>query len=168
MTYARLKEDSTFQYPSPDEFRGIPNWSAHDALLRSRRYLPLKGTPEPPEGCGSTPVRGHVVEPAGSLPYIWVDEWEYTPEPEPDPEPPEPPVKPVVEYSKYKIKLACERLGLWGQVKEAIEAAGKWESFLLIQPLSSDNAELEEALPDIRRAFGDELVDRVLAESVVD
>lgn len=95
--------------------------------------------------------------------YLEVTSWEYTAIPEPEPEP-----APVVAYSKYKLKLACESRGLWEQVKAAIETAGKWESFLLIQTISSDNQELKDTLPDIRAAFGSDVVDAVLAESIAE
>ena len=73
---------------------------------------------------------------------------------------------PVPRYSKYLVKLACQRRGLWEQVRAAIEAAGKWESFLIINDISSDNPELLEALPAIRAAFGSDVVDAVLQESI--
>ena len=95
--------------------------------------------------------------------YIQVDTWEYTPIPEPTPEP-----EPTVEYSKYKLKKACEKRGLWDDVKAAIEFQGKWESFLLIQTISSDNQELKDTLPVIRETFGSDVVDEVLAESIAD
>ena len=94
--------------------------------------------------------------------YIQVDTWEYTPIPEPEPTP-----EPTVEYSKYKLKLACERRGLWEDVKAQIELNGKWESFLLIQTISSDNRELQDTLPVLEEIFGADVVKAVLAESIV-
>ena len=93
--------------------------------------------------------------------YIQVDTWSYVPIPIPEPEP-----EPVYRYSKYLLKNACEKRGLWAQVKDAIEAAGKWESFLLINDIASDNAELLDVLPAIKKNFGAETVDAVLAESI--
>ena len=83
------------------------------------------------------------------------------PEPEPEPEP-------VVRYSKYKLKLACESRSLWTQVKDLIERSGKWESFLLINDIASDNQELMDVMPTIRKTFGSDVVDKVLAESIAD
>ena len=95
--------------------------------------------------------------------FINVDSWEYVPIPVPPPEPP-----PVVRYSKYALKNACLKRNLWDEVKGMIEAAGKWESFLLIQDLSSDNAELAEVMPSIVEHFGADIVEAVLAESIAD
>ena len=81
------------------------------------------------------------------------------------PEPEE--VTPII-YSKYKLKLACEKRNLWAEVKSYIEQNGKWESFLLITDVSSDNAEFLAILPTIKEAFGAELVEAVLAESIAE
>lgn len=81
------------------------------------------------------------------------------------PEPEE--VTPII-YSKYKLKLACEKRNLWAEVKSYIEQAGKWESFLLINDIASDNAEFTQVLPIIKEAFGAELVEAVLAESIAE
>lgn len=94
--------------------------------------------------------------------YIKVTQFHYEELPPPEPEP-----EPVVRYSKYALKNACVERGLWEQVKAMIEAAGKWESFLLIQDLSSDNAELQEVLPAIKERFGADVVEAVLAESIL-
>lgn len=75
-------------------------------------------------------------------------------------------VSSVVHYSKYKIQLACQKLGIWQDVKEAIAQSGFQDSWNNIVDISSDNQELQQALPAIREAFGPELVDRVLSESV--
>jgi hypothetical protein len=164
MRYAKIV-DGKFVYPTAMEFRGVPNWSAHTTLLRSHGYMPVKGDPHPPEGYYYEPVSGHVVPEGDDAPYIWVDSWEYIPIPEPEPEP-EPP--PAVRYSKYKIQLACQRRGLWEQVKGAIAQAGLQDSWSNIVDIASDNPELVSALPDIRKIFGSTLVDAVLAESVAD
>ena len=75
---------------------------------------------------------------------------------------------PVVRYSKYKIQIACQKRNLWEQVKEAIAAAGKADSWANIQDIASDNEELVAALPQIRNIFGSALVDQVLSESIAD
>lgn len=82
------------------------------------------------------------------------------------PDPPEP--TPIYTYSKYKLKLACESRNLWQEVKSYIEQSGKWESFLLITEISSDNAEFEQVLSTIKEAFGAELVEAVLVESIAE
>ena len=79
------------------------------------------------------------------------------------PDPPEPEQQQTI--SKYAVKMACEKRCIWGQVRQAIEDAGKWESFLLIQSLDTSNAELQEALPLLVQRFGQETVDAVLAEA---
>lgn len=83
---------------------------------------------------------------------------------EPDPDPPEP----ITHYSKYRLKNACVSRGLWDGVRSAIENAGKWESFLLIQDISSDNPELLEVMPTLVQLFGEDLVGEVLNESIAD
>lgn len=75
---------------------------------------------------------------------------------------------PIVRYSKYKIQLATEKRNLWQQVKEAIAAAGKTDSWNNIQDIASNNLELVATLPAIRQAFGSDLVDAVLQESIID
>lgn len=81
------------------------------------------------------------------------------------PDPPTP--APVHIYSKYKLKLACESENVWAEVKSYIEQAGKWESFVLIQDISSENEELQQVLPTIYQTFGEELVNKVLSESEI-
>ena len=83
-----------------------------------------------------------------AMPKIWNNaspiSWDYleahgwTRREEPDPEP----VPVVQRYSKYKIKRKLEDMGLWADVKAAIEAEGFWDSFLLIQDIAADNEEL--------------------------
>ena len=80
-------------------------------------------------------------------------------------DPPEP--TPIYTYSKYKLKLACEARNLWSEVKSYIEQAGKWESFLLIQNLTSENQELQDVLPALITAFGAEIVNAVLSEAEI-
>ena len=79
------------------------------------------------------------------------------------PDPPEP--LPVYTYSKYKLMLACKERELWESVKADIEAKGKWEAFLLIQSISSDNDELQAVLPALCSKYGSEVVAAVLAEA---
>jgi len=74
---------------------------------------------------------------------------------------------PVRHYSKYLIQLSCQRRGLWEQVKQAIQEAGLSDSWSNIIDLSSDNTELQFALPIIKGIFGDAVVDAVLMESCV-
>lgn len=105
------------------------------------------------------------IEPNGTrhhvMPQIWGSAspitWEFlaahgwTREEIPDP-PPEPEIK---VYSKYKLKCALVDLGIWDEVKNRIETAGYWDSFLLIQDISADNAEFQTALPLLAQAFPD-------------
>jgi len=198
MRYAKETEQHTLQYPTQAEFIGIPNWEHHDPALRARKYMPLVGESEYRPGYEAEPATWHVVNQSEThteprqekvpvyeenpetheteivgyrtemvdkdittdTSYVQVDAWEYIPIPEPEP--------PVVRYSRYLIKRACERRGLWEQVKAAIEQAGKWESFVLIQSLDTSNAELQEAMPLLVAKFGQETVDEVLAESVAE
>lgn len=191
----------TLQYPTAEEFRGIPNWDTNEPACRKRGYLPLVGEAEPREGYDAVPSAWHKVEQsitrieprqaiaedwetdpetgerrkigehtemvdteiALDKSYIQVDAWDYVPIPVPPPEPP-----PIVRYSKYALKNACIKRGLWEEVRGMIEAAGKWESFLLIQDLSSDNAELAEVMPSIVEHFGADVVEAVLAEAAED
>ena len=92
----------------------------------------------------------------------WWEEHGGTIEEVPDPMPVDTKV-----YSKYKLMLACKKENLWSEVKSYIEQAGKWESFLLIQDISSDNDELQQVMPTIIQAFGEETVARVLAEAEI-
>lgn len=193
MIYAK-ESNGTLVQPTENEFCGVPGWRTHDALLRSKDYLPVHGYPPHEDGkrividsyektvssTETTEPRQTVVittNENGEMSYgyemedtpvsvdtsYWsITAWHYVDlpipvQPTPGPE--------VVHYSKYALKQACEKRGLWEQVKSAIEAAGKWESFLLIQAISSDNSELQEALPGIRQIFGSDVVDAVLEES---
>lgn len=81
--------------------------------------------------------------------FIRVTTWDYQPISEPEQEPV------VVVYSKYKLKCKLVELRLWDQVKSALEASGYWDSFLLVDPLSSDNEELQAALPLLVNRFPD-------------
>jgi len=196
MQYAKIN-DNRLEFPDPADFRGIPNWTSHEPLMRSRGWLPLVGEPESRDGYDAVPSAWHAVQQSEvnteprqyeepiyeenpethemeivghrtamryteivlDKSYIQVDEWEYTPIPAPEPAP--------LTISKYAVKLACEKRGIWEQVRDAIEQAGKWESFVLIQSLDTSNAELQEAMPLLVQKFGQETVDAVLAESVI-
>lgn len=74
----------------------------------------------------------------------------------------------VVEYSKYKIQLACQKRELWEQVKAAIAASGKQDSWDNIIDIASDNPELLAVLPAIKETFGEEVVEAVLQESIME
>lgn len=175
----------TLSYPTDEEFAGVVNWRANDKVLRLKGYKPLKGTAEPQEGKEAVPKTWHVVSQSMTVTeqrqvkengsyvlkpipvvvdtsYIQIDTWEYTdiPEEETDESP--------VHYSKYKIQLACQKRGLWEQLKAAIASAGLSDSWNNIIDLSSDNQELLAALPGIRQAFGQDTVDAVLSESIAD
>ena len=180
MQYARDK-DGILIYPTEGEFHGVANWEEHDKLLRRARYMPLHGDAPEREGYAAKPKTWHVVtgsethvEPRqgedGEMhdtpievdtSYFVVDEWDYEPLPPPEPE--------VVRYSKYKIQLACQSRGLWEQLKEKIAEAGLQDSWSNIVDISSDNDELKNvALPALRAAFGSDVVDAVLAESIAE
>lgn len=72
----------------------------------------------------------------------------------------------AVSYSKYRIQLACQKRGVWQQLKEKIALGGYQDSWNNIVELRSDNPELAAMMPVLRAAFGDDLVDQVLGESV--
>ena len=80
---------------------------------------------------------------------------------------PDPVIPTIKTYSTYLIKRACEKRNLWTDVKTYIEQAGKWDSFLLIKEVSSDNEELIQVLPALKQAFGEELAEAVLEESTI-
>lgn len=82
------------------------------------------------------------------------------------PPPPQPPE--IVRYSKYKIKCKLVDMGLWDDVKAAIEAAGYWDSFIIINDIASDNQELKDALPLLHEMFPAVDIPALLAECVED
>ena len=162
MRWAKI-EDNALKYPTAAEFAGVPNWPSFGRLLKAHGYMPLVGEPEEREGYEAVaPSEWHVVGEGGDA-YIQIDAWEYELIPMPEPVP-----TPVVRYSKYKIQLACQSKGLWANVKEFIANSGKKDSWDNIIDIRSDNEELMAVLPDIRTAFGSDVVDAVLAESVAD
>lgn len=205
-TYVHYISETEVSYQNPADFKGVPNWQKHDALLRSRGFLPRVGEPEEREGFVAVPSRYELVtqtktvtrsKPVTVIDYemdsehpgvfrldekgqkiktgehieyqpfteevddsfVRVTEWNYEPIPEPEPEP-----VPVVRYSKYRIQLACQKRGIWAQVKAAIQAAGMSDSWANIMDIASDNPELIAALPAIKEAFGAEVVEEVLSE----
>lgn len=201
MTTWAKDNGGTLQYPTADEFRGIPNWETNEPACRKRGYMPLVGEAEPREGYEAVPHEWHKVEqsitriePRQTIvedwetdpetgerrkvgehtemvdteitldkSYIQVDAWDYVPIPVPPPEPP-----PVVYYDKYKIQKATQARGLWEQLKSAVTEAGLQDSWANIKNIPSDNAEVIAVLPSIREAFGNDVVDAVLAESIAD
>lgn len=175
----------SLSYPTDNEFAGIVNWRANDKALRLAGYKPVQGTPEDREGYEAEPATWHTVTQSETVTeqrqvienghcvlrptpvvvdtsYIQIDTWSYVEVEEP--------VVPVhtIHYSKYKIQLACQSRNLWSQVKAMIESAGLTDSWNNIIDLASDNQELNAALPAIRQAFGSDVVDAVLEESVAD
>ena len=172
-------------YPTDEEFAGIVNWRLNDKMLRLAGYKPVVGEPENREGYTAEPATWHAVQDSEETveqrqviengrsvmrpvpvtvdkSYIQIDTWEYT-----EIEAPDVPSRPV-HYSKYKIQLACQKRGLWEQLKAMIDSAGLSDSWNNIIDLTSDNAELAAAMPGIRQTFGTDVVDAVLAESVAD
>lgn len=95
--------------------------------------------------------------------FVRVVGWDYEPIPEPEPEP-----APVVRYSKYRIQLACQKRGIWEQVKAAISEAGMSDSWANIMDIASDNPELIATLPAIKEAFGADVVEEVLSEGIAE
>ena len=73
-----------------------------------------------------------------------------------------------VTYSKYKIQLRLQELGLWNTFWSAMKEMGKDVSWLNSLDIGSDNPELQEALPVIKAAFPDLDVDAELAKCVAD
>lgn len=76
----------------------------------------------------------------------------------------EAPQSPPVRYSKYKIQLKAQALGVWEALKAAIQSAGLSDSWSNINDLASDNPELLDALPAIKAAFPAVDVDEFLSE----
>ena len=118
-----LYANSTFQRP------GIPPGAGNhpsDQWLAAQGYYRV--APQPP-----APASGMVWQ-ASTPPYALVDgvstpqgQWVVDDNP------------PPVRYSKFKLKRALSDMGLWLQVKAAIEAAGRWDDFVLAQDLSDDD-----------------------------
>lgn len=64
MTKYAKEVDNVLQHPTPEEFRGVPNYMTHDVLMRRHGYKPMQGEPEPREGYTARPSAWHIV--AGS------------------------------------------------------------------------------------------------------
>lgn len=82
MQYAKEIENE-LQYPTQEEFAGIPNFMTHDAALRRRGYLPLIGEAEPREGYTAEPSAWHTVEQSETRVeprQVVVEDWETDPE----------------------------------------------------------------------------------------
>ena len=73
---------------------------------------------------------------------------------------------PPKTYSRYKLKRKLAELGIWEDVKAAIEQYGYWDSLVLITRLESTNDELQRALPLLQEAFPNVDVDEILNECV--
>lgn len=80
--YARYIDSTHVEYPTDAEFKGVPNWRQHDALLRKHNYLPLVGEPEPRLGVTAKPAE---YEPDTDC--IRITAWTYTPIEPPEPQP---------------------------------------------------------------------------------
>ncbi|MBQ6471211.1 MAG: hypothetical protein IJJ33_04445 [Victivallales bacterium] len=72
---------------------------------------------------------------------------------------------PPRRFSKYRLKLALERLGVWESVKEAIVASGHWEDVLICGDFSMDDKNFTAAVEQFRGMFPDVDVEDVLAEA---
>lgn len=46
--------------PSPDEFRGVPNWWTHEPLLRKKGYMPIISPYEDKPGFNAVPLKWHI------------------------------------------------------------------------------------------------------------
>jgi hypothetical protein len=119
-----LYHDNTFQRP------GIPPGAGNhpsDAWLNAQGYYRVASTPPAPASC--------MAWQASTPPYALVDgvstpqgQWVVD-------DMPQPPTR----YSKLALKRALSDMGLWAQVKAAIEDAGRWDDFVLAQDLSDDD-----------------------------
>ena len=115
--------DNQYQHP------GIPPGAGNhpsDQWLNAQGYY--RDAPQPP-----APSAGMVWQ-ASTPPYALVDgvstpqgQWVVDDNPAPQ------------RYSKLKLKRALSDMGLWSQVKAAIEDASRWDDFVLAQDLSDDD-----------------------------
>lgn len=81
-TWAR-DNGGTLQYPTPEEFRGIPNYETNEPACRKRGYMPLVGEAEPREGYEAVPHEWHKVEQSVTRiepRQTIVEDWETDPE----------------------------------------------------------------------------------------
>ena len=75
---------------------------------------------------------------------------------------------PPRRFSKYRLKLALERLGIWESVKEKIVASGHWEDVLLSGDFSMGDKNFTAAVEQFRGLFPDVDIEDVLAEAQLD
>lgn len=104
--YARYIDTTHVEFPTNAEFKGVPNWQMHDALLRTHNYLPLIGEPEPRLGVTAEPA-----EYAPEADCIRIIAWTYTPI-----EPPEPAPLPT-RFSKGTLLEALMACNLYEQAR---------------------------------------------------
>jgi hypothetical protein len=104
--YARYIDSTHVQYPTDAEFRGVPNWRQHYALLKAHGYLPLTGEPEPRTGVTAEPA-----EYALQGDHIQIIAWTYTPI-----TPPEPAPLPT-QFSKGTLLEALQACNLYTEAK---------------------------------------------------
>lgn len=83
MTTWAKDSGGTLQYPTAEEFRGIPHYETNEPACRKRGYMPLEGEPEPREGYTAEPQIWHTehreitrIEPR----QVIVEDWETDPE----------------------------------------------------------------------------------------
>ena len=162
-SYAKPVQDS-LEYPTDAEFVHIPNWRTHDALLRSRGYLPLSAPAAVPEGKVAVPLRWHVetrtrtvVEPRQAYveeggrrrmvmrdetvtfddSFIAVDEWEYA-------DPPATAEAPVTVCTRYEFVNALKTLGMYDALFAAYQGSPELQFYWsTVNELDRDNADFQ-------------------------
>lgn len=77
------------------------------------------------------------------------------------------PPPPVHTYSKLRLYDALVSAGLWSEVKAAIEAAGQWERWELANDLATDYQPFSLLLSQLRQAYGDATVEKILSASEI-
>lgn len=80
---------------------------------------------------------------------------------------PDPPA-PAVKYSKYKIYLRLRELGLWDEFYHALEEMGLMMSWMTIVDISSDNPELQAAIPQVMSQFPELDVEQELSKCIAE
>lgn len=60
--YARYISETEIQFPTAEEFIGIPNWQEHETQLRKKHYMPLIGEATPIDGYTAEPIRFELVQ----------------------------------------------------------------------------------------------------------
>lgn len=91
---------------------------------------------------------------ACALAHGW---WKRETEVEPEPEP-------LKKYSRYGLKKALEKRGMWEQVRTAIQDNDLWEDFTLALDMSVDDPKFAAFIQSMRATYGS-VVDEVLAEA---